>query len=48
MVRVPIDPMQGIYLAQGSFTQHIIFIAVNFSLFFIEPVNYSETSLYPN
>jgi hypothetical protein len=31
-VPIPLDPLQGIYLAQGSFVQHVVFAAVNIYL----------------
>ena len=35
-VRIPLDPIQGIYLSQGSLIQHVIFAAVLMIIFIVE------------
>ena len=34
---MPLDPLQGIYLAQGSLLQHLVFLAMIFYVFSLEP-----------
>jgi hypothetical protein len=44
-VRIPLDPILGYMLAQGTFLQHIIFGVVNLYLIAREPTNYTDEPL---